>query len=1670
MKKSAISTHSPIHSFTPLLFVFLILALLLPTVSFAAPQQSDYCYLPPFVTDPNTTPNVMFVYEKGTAIAKRAYSTTYTSDAANPYYGFFDSRDSNLNLIYYKFAVDGNKAFSPNNYFEKSSTCSTDAVPARYKCIPGDILNWALMTSLDLSRKVLVGFGWPKAVASQGAGDVYTYSGNFCSAWSGTTCTTQTSTPISYGQFEDGNNDTTVTVSVDTDGNGTNDYTYRFCISKGNPEATVTVNGQAGLVAPSCPNPNTANKCKLTGTCLGAGTVAMKFTDEDRKGLIQQYADKNSDYVYDSDAPRFGLRRWKTGTAADDRDRDILCDSTSGNCTSTTKTTLLKEYLNAFSKDPAIDPDTPALGTMMKDIVTYFKGNTSTYEDKDSTYTQTPYKWSTDPAKNCRKTFAIFVTTGGDLGAAGDALDVTEVTPNCDSLTYTDSFVKNTCYGYKKDLYTTDSFKQNIRTYVVHTTFYGSGSGNAAKLTYAAKTVGGGEYLSVDNPAKLKSKIEEALLSIISTSASASTVATLTTQTRESSTLTQAYFYPKRENTSLRWLGYLRLLWSDSGANLREDTLNTGWLDLKKDNILSFYYDPDLVAYKGRTFTVANTSPYLTIDTCDPSETSKVTTKLNDNIFAIWNAQDKLLAMSPSDRNIKIGIGNTAGVVSGSNCTTTSGSGCYNFTTDLKSTLQPFWNYTGTCSNPPTTSRWCAQTSDCYYCDTLRTNGVDRACSSSGSDCYYCDDRKTRKCSTDMTCIKTAGPGAPAVGDSITPTVACATVGNACTDGTDTGVCVGDCYTYNGTCTAETNTKCSLNTSISCTPATEVADCIGDYHGSTGGSGCVTAAGSTICTTSGVTCNADCDTDNCAYQVIRFALGYDYPKNSIGAGEVASPGSGFRVRSQCTADGDCPGGTCGDKKCRATGVTCSSDANCTSVNPGDACVGNCSSASYDVTKTLKLGDIVYSTPRISPNSAVNGYDVTYKDSTYKNFVGSTTIKNAMPIVIVGANDGMVHAFQVSKIKDLSPAEDNCYGDASCNDKGTVTDGSQTARFSDDPPTSDSAPPSNIGKELWAYIPFNAVPYLRWYCDESYCHIPMVDARFTVVDASIDYDKSGAVDAGDTDAKATDVRTCDADGTNCVWRRLLIGAMGIGGRQITVGSNTWSSSVFVLDITDTTSPKLLWERPLPDNTLTAGTPAVVRLSSKTAGGDPITDTENGSWYVVFGSGPTAVGTNTVTYKSSNAKIHVFNLRTGSEIVSGGLDIGASGVAVGDMMAVDMDSDYQVDDIYFGTYGGSGASQTGKFYRLRIREGSSYDSPASWNIETVVDAGRPIFASPEIAQDSSGNKWLYFGTGLYLSLDDVTPTAYCSGTTTACTSNSDCTSPATCVAETGKLEYLYGVKEPDACWKSGGASCTYSTPSAYFLDTTNISFTGAKAIEAGCFCAGQLMSTISCDSDGNCTGSCGTNKVCRNNTSQSCSLDSQCPSGGTCIENKVVLKVNNATISGSGVPTTSPYNCTGKVDTDAITCIENNISASGFNGCDGNTKACKGWRREIKGQKSFSKPFVAGGLVDYTTYQPTTTVCSLGGNAHLLSLHYTTGTAYVQPTIFSQGGTSGSTTSLTISASVNLGIGVPPLGESLVALPLAGDTFKVITQVSGGLPGTSMAPSLPAKSGYVLWIVK
>ena len=211
--------------------------------------------------------------------------------------------------------------------------------------------------------------------------------------------------------------------------------------------------------------------------------------------------------------------------------------------------------------------------------------------------------------------------------------------------------------------------------------------------------------------------------------------------------------------------------------------------------------------------------------------------------------------------------------------------------------------------------------------------------------------------------------------------------------------------------------------------------------------------------------------------------GYDKPSYSAAPTGPESPGKDFRLRTQCVVDTDCSptGQTCGSGVCSVSGASCSNYGGACTPD-GGTCYGTCSSNSYDITKTLKLGDVVYSTPRISPNSAVNGYDVTYGDTSYKNWINGKikgncsstdatecpsgeTCANSVclgdgytPIVLLGANDGMVHAFKVSKIKDLSPAEDDCYnvhsGPTSCAEPApdvTSTPGAEGLRWQDLPP-------------------------------------------------------------------------------------------------------------------------------------------------------------------------------------------------------------------------------------------------------------------------------------------------------------------------------------------------------------------------------------------------------------------------------------------------------------------------------------------------------------------------------------------------------------------------------------------------------------------------------------------
>jgi type IV pilus assembly protein PilY1 len=421
----------------------------------------------------------------------------------------------------------------------------------------------------------------------------------------------------------------------------------------------------------------------------------------------------------------------------------------------------------------------------------------------------------------------------------------------------------------------------------------------------------------------------------------------------------------------------------------------------------------------------------------------------------------------------------------------------------------------------------------------------------------------------------------------------------------------------------------------------------------------------------------------------------------------------------CGNNGDCSGGG----TCQPANASCiirylrgedlSSDSSCPDyvkrtreVDIANFCPGESG------VKTWRIGDIINSTPSVVSSEPVNIYHLRYNDTTYLQYIRTDAYKNRTTFVFVSANDGMLHAFRVGRLVQT--------GD---QDKPTSVVNAYNTSLSD-----------LVGREEWAFIPRNALPYLVWYGNPSYCRVPTVDYRTAVFDVSIG-------------------GPANADKTVSSWRTILIGTMGFGGKSITTSAGTFSSSVFALDLTDwlngtSAQPTLLWEVSLPDKTLTTSFPALIRL------GDP---GKNGEWYVVIGSGPLNPEGTSFT---SQPKLYFIDLRTGDIVRSVNIPApGGVSFAVGDIAVVDVDSDYQDDVIYFGVYGRKAGNVWGNFYRLSLRSGAGYKSVfalTSSDICTAIDlstfatAGNtpPVFGAPNFTKDENGKLWVFFGTGRYV----------------------------------------------------------------------------------------------------------------------------------------------------------------------------------------------------------------------------------------------------------------------------------------------------------------------------------
>lgn len=605
----------------------------------------------------------------------------------------------------------------------------------------------------------------------------------------------------------------------------------------------------------------------------------------------------------------------------------------------------------------------------------------------------------------------------------------------------------------------------------------------------------------------------------------------------------------------------------------------------------------------------------------------------------------------------------------------------------------------------------------------------------------------------------------------------------------------------------------------------------------------------------------------------------------------------------------------------------------------------------------KLGDPIDSTPTVVA-APKERFDVLYGDESYSEFY--LQYKNRRQVVYVGANDGMLHAFN-----------GGFYHRGDDPNTSAVEHGYFTRT-----PTGNGGGAA-LGQELWGFIPYQLLPHLRWLAQTDYTHVYYVDLKPKVTDARIFV----------PDAKHPGG-----------WGTILIGGMRFGGSCGACVASTggppmkvradfgrgvedryFYSAYFVLDITDPESdPVLLWSYGTAELGLTTSYPTIVRGNSS---GTPKTDNAAAEWFIVVGSGATG-------YDGSVAQTgKLFALKMpkpyapGRALAVTAFSTGETGF-LGNLIALDGDLDFRTDVAYGGSVinHGSGPAWIGKMYRLTTHGGDTeastwgYQGAPTVLLATFPADGSlfvgPVTAAPTVTRDDANNLWVFFGTGRLYGNNDKT--------------NTD-------------TQYFLGVKDPvlsGRCTESGTTTCA----------------------------AGNL------------------------------------------------LNVSSASVCVTCVTVTQVTGVSGATTFDALTA---KVQGSG------DIPAMDGWYTTLPtaGERVLNSPTILGGAVFFTTFVPSSDLCSSSGSGSLYALFYKTGSAYSESII----GTTPSGKNVVSLRSISLGSGLPSqMAVQIGAQGSGGDgsggagkgcqgRVMGFVQTSGGAVGQPCAtPPSASWSRYISWL--
>ncbi len=398
-----------------------------------------------------------------------------------------------------------------------------------------------------------------------------------------------------------------------------------------------------------------------------------------------------------------------------------------------------------------------------------------------------------------------------------------------------------------------------------------------------------------------------------------------------------------------------------------------------------------------------------------------------------------------------------------------------------------------------------------------------------------------------------------------------------------------------------------------------------------------------------------------------------------------------------------------------------------------------------VVETYRLGDIIHSTPTVV-SSPAEDYDVIYNDPSYQAFRKKYINRRSM--VYAGGNDGMLHAFNGG------------YYDRAHTQFLTAPDPLHQTNY-------------ELGAEMWAFIPYNLLPHLKWLTDPEYFdninnHVYYVDLKPKIFDAKI-FDPNDGVHIGG-------------------WGTVLVGGMGFGGGQIGIDTDldgtddtTLQSAYFILDITNPECPPvILGEYTFPGLGFTTSYPAAIPMLKCDRKDSCTTDCCGSSWpmdwYLALGSGPYPAQSTALNATSSqNANLYLLKLgETASPVYTMGNSGSCPAVTsynrpvlatlttnpmilaqgnsfISDISTVDFDLSFQADAVYFGSVDGA-TGQSGAINRIKVD--NDYLDPNNWGIATLLDVNKPVVSQPAVASDGQ-DYWVYFGTGrfFFFTIDET-----------------------------------------------------------------------------------------------------------------------------------------------------------------------------------------------------------------------------------------------------------------------------------------------------------------------------